>query len=239
MAKAGFTLRNEGTYLGVFWYLLNPFLLCGLLFFIFSERLGEAIAYYPLYLLLGVVMFNFFQQATTEATRLIDEKKWIIQSINFPREALPVSTTIKALFSHGFEVVAFGFFMVILGVPVWQLLLYVPIFFCFAVFVCGVALGLAAVTVYIADLENIWLFASRLLFLGTPIFYAIEKHETLFLLNTVNPLYYYFTAARNLVIYGQIPAGWVLEGVVGFAVFSLVIGFVIFKTLQGRFAEML
>ena len=66
LAKAQFKLRNEGSYLGIFWYILNPIFIFSLLLLIFSTRVGQGIPHYPLYLLLGIIMFNFFQTATIE-----------------------------------------------------------------------------------------------------------------------------------------------------------------------------
>ena len=70
LAKANFKLKNEGNYLGILWYLLEPLLM----FFIFlavRRILGADIPYYPMYLFLGLVIFNFFRKTTTDATRTI------------------------------------------------------------------------------------------------------------------------------------------------------------------------
>ncbi|MCX6760298.1 MAG: ABC transporter permease, partial [Candidatus Nealsonbacteria bacterium] len=74
-AKVKFKLKNEGSYLGIFWYLLSPILTFLILFFIFSDRLGNDIYLYPIYLLLGIIIFNFFQYTTLEAARNIHEDK--------------------------------------------------------------------------------------------------------------------------------------------------------------------
>ena len=87
IAKAQFKLRNEGSYLGVLWYLLNPILMFLLLLFLFSQRLGGDIPYYPLYLLLGIIMYNFFQQVTSFSLGSMKDNREIMKSINFSREA--------------------------------------------------------------------------------------------------------------------------------------------------------
>src|SRR3989344_1389723 len=89
LAKTEFKLRNEGSYLGILWYLLNPILTFGILYLIFADRLGNNIAAYPAYLLLGIIMFNVFQSATVEATKsILKEYHYLIKSIQFPRESL-------------------------------------------------------------------------------------------------------------------------------------------------------
>ncbi|MBD3260723.1 MAG: ABC transporter permease, partial [Candidatus Altiarchaeales archaeon] len=64
IAEAEFKLRNEGSYLGILWYLLEPLLMFILLLFVFSKSLGQDIPHYPLYLLVGIIVFNFFQKVT-------------------------------------------------------------------------------------------------------------------------------------------------------------------------------
>lgn len=239
LAKAGFKLRNEGSYLGVLWYLLNPLFMFGLLFLIFANRLGTEIPNYPLYLLLGVIMFNFFQQATTEATKtIIQEYRLFIKSINFPRESLLGAIVLKTLFSHLFEIILFIIFLLIFKNSLIGIISYpiILLFFCFFAF--GVSLILAALTVYFIDLENIWLFASKLIWLATPIFYAVEGQTRLFYVNLFNPMYYFITIARELIIYTRIPELWTILGGIAYSLFFLLIGLLIFNKLKVKFAEM-
>ena len=120
IAKSGFKLRNEGSYLGILWYLLNPLLLFVLLLLVFADRLGNEIPMYPLYLLLGIVMFNFFQQTTSESTRIVlVDYRDLVKSINFPREAIVLGAVLKFLFSHFFEILLFfllNLLFVVIGV---------------------------------------------------------------------------------------------------------------------------
>jgi ABC-2 type transport system permease protein len=239
LAKAGFKMRNEGSYLGILWYLLNPLLLFVLLVAVFSTRLGQDIPNYPLYLLLGIIMFNFFQQATIESTRVINDHRWSIKSINFQREALVGSVVLKALFSHAFEMVLFLLLLIIFKVSPMGMLFYPFILFLLAIFSLGVSFLLSSLTAYFADLENIWFFASRVLWLATPIFYAVEKQSPFFVINLFNPLYYFITAARELLLSGQIPEFWVTAGALLFPLFALGAGLAIYNKLKSRFAEML
>jgi len=240
LAKAGFKLKNEGSYLGILWYLLNPLLMFALLLLIFSNRLGGNIPNYPLYLLLGIIMFNFFQKATTESTKTITKDyRGIIKSINFPRESLIAALVLKTFFSHLFEIVLFIVFLLIFKNSLIGMIFYpiMLIFFCFFVF--GSCLILSALTVYFVDLENIWLFVSRLIWLGTPIFYAIGGQTKLFYVNLLNPLYYFITIARELIIYTKIPELWMILGAIGYSLLFLIIGLLIFNKLKIKFAEMI
>jgi len=240
LAKTGFKLRNEGSYLGVFWYLLNPLLLFLLLLLVFSDRLGSSIPSYPLYMLLGIIIFNFFQQSTTESTKTIArEYGGIIKSINFPRESLICSVVIKNIFSHLLEIILFIVFILIFKGSLIGLVFYPIILIFFCIFIFGACLILSSLTVYFVDLENIWAFVSRLIWLGTPIFYAIGGQTRLFYINLLNPLYYFITIAREIIIYSKMPELWMILGALGYSLLFLLAGMLIFNKLKVRFAEMI
>lgn len=239
LAMAGFKQRNEGSYLGIFWYLLGPLLTFGLLLAVFSTRLGNNIQNYPLYLLSALIMFNLFQFATTESSKIVSLYRGIIKSINFDLETTVGATVLKALFSHIFEVVVFAAVMIFFNVSLKGLLFYPFILVVFIIFIFGISLILASLTVYFTDLENIWIFVSRLLWLATPIFYAIGGQDKLFALNLFNPMYYFITVSRDLLIYGKMPELWLIQGMIFYSFISLFIGVFIFNSLKGKFAEMI
>jgi len=240
LAKTQFKLKNEGSYLGIFWYLLNPLLMFILLLLIFSDRLGSQIHFYPLYLLLGIIMFNFFQQATTESTKAImGSYSPIIKSINFPKESLIISTILKNIYSHIFEIILFVILSLILGAPLTGLIFYPLILIFFCVFIFGCCLIFSALTVYFVDLDNIWNFLVRVIWFATPIFYDIGGQTKLFYLNLFNPVYYYITITRDLVIYTKIPELWLVIGAATYSLLFLVLGLLIFNRLKNKFAELI
>lgn len=239
LAKAEFKLRNEGTYLGIFWYLLNPLLMFLVLLAVFSNRLGAHIPHYPLYLLLGIIIFNFFRQATLESTKIIDENRWLIKSINFSRQTLVSSLVLKTLFSHTFEIILFIIFLFIFNAPLHGIIFYPLILFLLLVFIYGASLILSSLAVYFVDLDNIWMFFSFLLWFATPIFYSIESQGWLFRLNLANPLYYFITIARDLIIYTKTPEIWIILGALFYSLLFLGVGLLVFNRLKKKFAEMI
>ena len=96
---------------------------------------------------------------------------------------------------------------------------------------------LGAFEVYFADLENIWVFVSRLLWFATPIFYKFGENGILFFVNLFNPIYYFVSAARDLVIYSRIPELWMIAGGIGYSLVFLIAGMLIFSKLKNKFAE--
>jgi len=238
MASADFKLRNEGSYLGIFWYLLNPILTFALLFSVFNDRLGSDIKEYPLYLLIGVLMFNFFQNSTIESAKtIVRENIWLIKSINFHTETLVLSIVIKNVFSHFFEIILLAGLIIFLKTNLLMLLFYPIILLFFCIFVYGFSLVLASCSVYFVDLDNIWNFAVRLLWLGTPIFYALGGQIKLYSVNLFNPIYYFITAARDLLIYSAVPDVQIIIGCVFWSFAAISLGIFIFNKLKIKFAE--
>jgi lipopolysaccharide transport system permease protein len=239
LAKAQFRIRNEGSYLGILWYLLNPLLLFILLYLIFSTRLGKGIPHYPLFLLLGIIMFNFFQSFSTESAGIIRSNSNVIKSIIFPRESLIGASVLRALFSHIFEIIVLIIFFLFFKISIINFIFYPLILIFFIVFCFGIGLFLSSLSVYFIDLNNIWHFAVRLIWFGTPIFYAIEGQTRLFYLNLFNPIFYFITITREILIYNKIPELEMILGMISFTLLSLFIGLLFFNKLKGRFAELI
>ncbi len=237
IARAEFKLRNEGSYLGILWYLLNPLLSFFILLLIFQGSLGKEIPQYALYLFLGLIMFNLFQDITNEATRVIRNYGGIIKSISFPKSALVGSLLFKKSFAHLFEVLLFGALLYSLNGSVVGLLFYPFVFILIITFTFGASLVMGGLVAYIIDIANVWEFASKLLWLATPLFYGATNEGVFKIINLVNPVYYYLTLGRELVIYQRIPPANIFIGSIGFAVFAVVIGIYVFKKLETKFAE--
>jgi len=238
VAKAEFKARNEGSYLGVLWYLLNPILTFMLLLFVFSKRVGQDIPYYPLYLLLGIIMYNLFQQTTTAAIRTMDDHRQLIKSVYFPRESLVLSNVLRTVFSHTLEVVIFIIISFYYKNTVEGIIAYIILVFFYALFIYGISLFLSALYLFFIDLENIWLFISRLVFFATPIFYAIEDQGMLFKANLLNPLYYFITIARDVLVYGSVTETWIIFGALAHSLLFFTLGSLAFNRLKPKFAEM-
>jgi ABC-type polysaccharide/polyol phosphate export permease len=115
--------------------------------------------------------------------------------------------------------------------------LFILIFFC--LFIFGLSAILVSLTVYFVDLDNIWNFGVRILWFATPIFYSIDNQIRLFYLNLFNPIYYFITIAREIIIYNIFPAPMVIWGIVGYGLMFFSVGLFLFNKLKNKFAEMI
>jgi len=240
LARANFKLRNEGSYLGIFWYLLNPLALFLIILFIKGAAFSTVpIKFYPLYLFLGIIMYNFFSKILTSAITIIEKNGGLIKSIKINYEPFVISEVLEATFSHVFEIFLLIILMISSGVPLWGIIYYFIIFIIFCLFILGVALIFSIVGAYIKDFSNIWVIATQLLFFITPIFYLLKGDTWLYKINLLNPLYYFLSIARDVTIYGKMPELYIIAGTFFFSITFFMVGIIIFNKFKSKLAELI
>jgi|GEM_PF-2290566 len=228
LAKSEFKIKNTSVYSGIGWQLLNSFLLAGLLWLVFAQQLGQKIPSYPVYLLIGVIIFNFFQRATTEATNKFITWGAVIKTLRFPYRAVILATIWEALLAHLLEFfIVAVLFIFILKIAIIDLFFYFLVLLLLVIFIYGLSLLLATLTTLLVDVSHFWRLVSPLLLFATPIFYAPGHRQFLVIFNSFNPLYYYITLARDLVISGRISGG-ILFGAVAFSLAAWLISNYVF-----------
>ncbi len=236
LARVNFNLRNEGSYLGVFWYLLNPLVMFGILFSLRKVIVGNPIAYYPAYLMLGIIMFNLFSQTTMACTRVITKYAGLIKSTRVPTEALVLAEIIQALFSHAFELAIFVLLCMYIHLPLTPLLWYPLVLFWLILFTSGVSFLLAILSAHVADLVNAWQVLISILWFTIPIYYVATLGDLPFF-SLYNPLFYFLANARDLVIYHEMPSLAAVCIMIGASVLSFMIGLVVFERSKHLLAE--
>ena len=238
LAKTQFKLRNEGSYLGVFWYLLDPLAMFFIIILLGGVITRTDIENYPIYLLLGLIMFNFFRQATTNAVGSIVSNAGYIKAMKISSESFVVSTALMSLFSHFFEIVILLGFIIFFKIPISGLLLYPVIFFLFFLFSIGFSFLLATLGAYVNDLTNVWSVFINLLWFLTPIFYFIPPGD-LTMINKLNPIFYFITSAREAVVYNRVPSPELFLILFLLGLGTLAGGLFIFNKFKRRFSEVI
>ncbi len=237
LAKANFKLRNEGSYLGIIWYLLEPLSLFIIIILIKGNIGGNPIPNYPLYLLLGLIMFNFFKNSTTLATNSIRNNGNLIKSIKINKEALVLSTVIQFVFSHFFELIILAIFMVYSDLSPTSLIFYIPILFFYFLFVLGISFILATLGAFINDTSNVWGVFTKILWFATPIFYVLHKGTKIYILNLFNPITYFIEITRQIFLFNSLPPLSKIVPLFIISVLTLLIGLKIFQKYENKFAE--
>jgi ABC-2 type transport system permease protein len=193
-----------GTVLGYVWSLLRPLLLFAVLLFVFTKivRLGSGVPHYPVLLLMNVVLFGFFSEATSTAVMSVVNQESIVRKTQFPRLVIPLSVVVTSFFNLAVNLVVVLIFIAAFGVsPAWTWLLFPLIVLVLFVFATGVSMLLASLYVRFRDTAIIWSVVASALFYATPVIYPIEivpeRYRDLIMLN---PLTVIFEQARKWII---------------------------------------
>ena len=205
LAVTDFRLRFFGSALGYLWQVMHPLLLFGVLYLVFTEvvRLGEGVAFYPVALLSGIVLFVFLSESTGQAVQSLVEREPIVRKIQFPRLAVPLSTVLTALFRLSLNLLVVLAFLLASGGEVRLSWLEIPLLvLLLTLMAAGLAALLSALYVHVRDVKPIWDVVLQLLFYGSPIFYTIEivPSQTLRDLLLLNPFAAIIQQFRHAVI---------------------------------------
>ena len=195
MARTEFKRVYFGTVLGYLWSLVRPLLLFGVLYFVFTEGLkigntGE-VEHYALLLLMGIVLYTFFSESTTESVASVINQEGVVRKTQFPRLVIPLATVLTCSFTLGLNFLVVLAFVLAFGVTptaTW-LLLPVALFF-LIVLTVAVSSALSVLYVRFRDVAIIWGVVAQVLFYATPIIYPITVFQdaTIERLLMLNPL---------------------------------------------------
>jgi len=177
LAATDFKLRYFGSVLGYLWSLVQPLMLFGVLYVVFSVLLNFSGSekFYPVALLSGIVMFNFIAEATSGSVRSIVSREPLVRKIEFPRLAVPLATVLTALFNFTLNLVpVFVFLLIAGGEPRWSWFELPLIVAVLTIWLAGIAMLLSAMFVRYRDVEPIWSVVLQVLFYATPIFYTLD-----------------------------------------------------------------
>jgi ABC-2 type transport system permease protein len=235
ISRSLFKLRVEGSYLGILWYLLEPLALFAILLTI-RGIIGAGIEHYPAYLIVGLILFNFFRKTTQAAANCINANSNLITGLNTRSELFVLASFGMGVFIHAFEVIIIAGVLYFTGLPLIYLALYGFVFVVFAPFVLAACFFLVSTGVYVNDIDNLWAVLTRLLWFATPVFYKPILNLP-FNLNVLNPMYHFITFTREMVIYHRMPDIVSFLSVAIFSVVMLLLGYTLFRKLEVHFAE--
>lgn len=241
-----FRIRYRNMSLGFLWSLVNPLIMLGVLVFIFTYVSPlQAIPYYPVYVLAGLIMFNALSLCLSAATGSVIDNTTLVKKTMFPRILLPVSVVLSQAIQVAIQWGLFAVFLLLFRVPPHWTWLWLPVVIAVEmVFILGLSLVCSSLNVLYRDVHYVVQSALTILFWFTPIFYSLTLvHEKLpfavYGLYILNPLAGCTDAARKVVLAG-VPPDFVAFGFsVVVAAGTLLLGASIFQRLQKDFADRL
>jgi len=248
---AEFKLKYAGSALGYVWSVVKPLTLFTVLYLVFTRifKLGSVSEFYAVSLLVGIVFFSFFSDATNQGMVSLVHRESLLRRMRFPRMLIPTAATLTAAMTFGVNLVVVVAFIAWERIePQLDWVLLVPLLVELYVFILGTALVLATLFISFRDMGQVWELAAQLMFYASPIIYPAAllpqwAQEIVFL----NPFVQILQDVRALVLYDDLPAnnvtapdvlgefGRLIPVGVALAVFGL--GVALFKRYEPWFAE--
>lgn len=246
-----FKLRYQGSALGYVWSLLRPLFLFIILFIVFDNflKLGSTIPHYPVYLLLGVVLWSYFTEVTSLGMASIVSKGDLMRKINFPKYVIVLAGSFSAFINLLINFTIVALFMAFNGIELhWQSLLFIPLLAQLFLLALGSAFLLSALYVKLRDLGYIWEIFLQAAFYATPILYPIalvvEQSEIAAKILLLNPVAQIIQDARDVLVTSQtgtfedlFSSGWYRLIPVGFTLILVVCAALYFRKQSPKFAE--
>ena len=232
-------IRYKNSILGIFWSLIEPLLMLGVLFFVFSTMFKFEIENFPIYLLLGIICFNFFKNGTTFALNSLTNRSSLMTQIYFPRSIPGISSGVTAAIMLILELVVLGIFMIVLEFTPPITILILPLILALEfLLILGISLPLSVLNVKFKDTEFIWMVVVHAGFFLTPIFYQFDMlPDNIQSILQFSPVVQIVTMAHHVVLYGVLPSINSILYAVGSTSVIMIIGYLIFRKYQSRIVE--
>jgi ABC-type polysaccharide/polyol phosphate export permease len=245
MVRRELRQKYKGSALGVLWYLINPLVLMAayyLMFGVIFEVGGQE--HYPLFLLVGLIVWIFFSQAVMSAAPSLLEQGALVRKARFPRETIPAAVvTVQLVTFVALIALLTPITIAIRGTLDVALVLLPLVLACLFAFVLGLALAVSILHAYFRDVAPIlsaallpWFFLSPIFFDPADLPRFSDEQALLFVLEWVNPVAPFIVAVRDVIYGGVVPETAVLAYVAVAGALALAGGLALFRRMQGELA---
>lgn len=241
-----FKVKYKRSVLGVLWSLLYPILMLTVMTIVFSNMFKFQVegVNYVVYLMTGIIMWNYFSEASNTAMTSVVLNFTLINKVYIPKYIFPIAKCLFVGINFLLTLIPWLGIIILSNFGLGQFpceinlyyLILPYIFICMFLFTVGVSLFLSCVSVFLRDVFYIYGIVLTIWNYLTPVFYSIEiLPTTLQMLFKFNPLYQFLTSARQIVLYGECPSLATLGILGGLAIVSMTIGSIVFKKNQDKF----
>jgi ABC-2 type transport system permease protein len=210
LALMDWKLRFYGSVLGALWTLVRPFAFFGVIYFVFTDIIGldKSIPHYGVYILFGLVFFNFFSEITVTSVQSLTMRENLLRKMYFPPIVVPMAVSITALLNLSMTLVAVAIFVLANGIyPTWSWLELPVMIVLITAFATGIGMLLSSLYVRYRDIQPIWEVLAQLLFYATPVLYVAtivpDSYQRIYL---CNPLAAILTQLRHAIVDPSAPS---------------------------------
>lgn len=247
MALTDFKLKYSGSFLGYIWSLVKPLLFFGVLYVVFTYffSLGKGIPNYPVYLLVGIMFWTFFAEATFSGMHSIVSRGDLIRKVNFPKIVIVLSAIITSVFTFVLNLlIIFAFLFAAKIIPDYHVLFLLPLVAELIIFIVGLSLILSTLFTKFRDFAHIWEVVLQVGFYAVPIIYPITFiPDVLKKVIMLNPVTQIIQDARWSLVSRDVVTSWdtlrLPLGLLSFVIVAVIflLGLLLFFNSSKNFAE--
>jgi len=231
--------RYRNSVLGFFWSILEPLVLLSVLYFVFSSVFKPDIQNFAIYLLLGLIMWNFIAKSTSMALQSISSRTHILSNVYFQRAIPALSSNLTGLMLLSLEFIIFAMFLIVFNQIPGNTIILLP-FFVFLTFVItlGISLPLSVLNIFYKDIQFIWNIIIGAGFFLHPIIYINKMlpddvNNILSFIPTVK----IFNMIHQVVLFNEFPPITDILVITGVSFAILFIGYGIYRIFERKMGE--
>lgn len=234
-----FRIRYRNMSLGVLWSLLNPLVMMGVLTFVFTRIFPNPSRQFPVFVLCGMVPYNFFAVAWLTGTTSIVDSAGLVKRVPLPREIVPIASVLSNCLHLAIQILLLLTVTLIFGNAVNIEWFWLPVLWLLEIiFVCGLAFITSALNVYIRDTRYVVESINTVLFWLVPIFYSFETIPARYAeIYQLNPVAAMVLCLRSILMKAEAPRHATLYKLAAVSCGTFLIGLLLFRKGKQAFYE--
>lgn len=238
LVSKDFKLKYRRSILGVAWSVLNPLLMMCVLAAVFTNvlKFGD-VANFPMYLILGNVLFALMSDSTSTAMTSILESAPLIKKIKISKMIFPIEKVLFQLVNFAISLIAVVIVMVFFRIAPTVNLLALPLLLVYMLLFCsGLGMLLSALAVFFRDICHFWSVIITAWTYATPLFYPVSLlPDWMQAAEAFNPMYHYVSYFRDIAMYNTLPGVQENLACLGIAAITFAVGFLVFRKTEKKF----